>query len=78
MHHNEIRDLTASLLDEVCGNVQIEPTLIPLSGEAQLGKPANTSSEARLDVSASGFWGVRFVRTMFDGRVFHPNAPSVH
>ena len=46
MRHNEIRDFTASLLDEVCGDVQIEPTLIPLSGEAQLGKSANTSSEA--------------------------------
>ena len=77
MRHNEIRDFTASLLDEVCGDVQIEPTLIPLSGEAQLGKSANTSSEARLDVSARGFWGDRFARTMFDVRIFHPNAPSV-
>ena len=72
MRHNEIRDFTASLLDEVCGDVQIEPTLIPLSGEAQLGKSANTSSEARLDVSARGFWGDRFARTMFDVRIFHP------
>ena len=78
MRHNEIRDFTASLLDEVCGDVQIEPTLIPLSGEAQLGKSANTSSEARLDVSARGFWGDRFARTMFDVWIFHPNAPSVH
>ena len=77
MRHNEIRDFTASLLGEVCGDVQIEPTLIPLSGEAQLGKSANTSSEARLDVSARGFWGDRFARTMFDARIFHPNAPSV-
>ena len=52
-------------------------TLIPLSGEAQLGKSANTSSEARLDVSARGFWADRFARTMFDVRIFHPNAPSV-
>ena len=77
MRHNEIRDFTASLLGEVCGDVQIEPTLIPLSGEAQLGKSANTSSEARLDVSSRGFWGDRFARTMFDVRIFHPNAPSV-
>ena len=77
IRHNEIRDFTASLLDEVCGDVQIEATLIPLSGEAQLGKSANTSSEARLDVSARGFWGDRLSRTMFDVRIFHPNAPSV-
>ena len=31
--HNEIRDLAASLLPEVCHEVQVEPTLQPLSGE---------------------------------------------
>ena len=76
MRHNEIRDFTASLLDEVCGDIQIEPTLIALSGEDQLGKSANTSSEARLDVSARGFWGDRFARTV-ECLIFHPNAPSV-
>ena len=76
MRHNEVRDLTASLLSEVCGDVQIEPTLIPLSGEAQFYRSANVSPDARLDVSARGFWGDRFSRTMFDVRVFHPNAPS--
>ena len=75
MRHNEIRDLTASLLGEVCGDVQIEPTLIPLSGEAQLGKSANTSSEDRMDVSARGFWGDRFVRTMFECSDFPPKCP---
>ena len=78
MRHNEIWDFTASLLDEVCGNVQIEPTLIPLSGETQLGKSANTtSSEAHLDLSARGFGGDCFARMMFDVRIFHPNASSV-
>ena len=76
MRHNEVRDLTASLLSEVCGDVQIEPTLIPLSGEAQFYRSAYVSPDARLDVSARGFWGDRFSRTMFDVRVFHPNAPS--
>ena len=32
--HNEIRNLTASLLTEVCHEVQVEPTLQPLSGES--------------------------------------------
>ena len=31
--HNEIRDLTANLISEVCSDVQIEPKLQPLSGE---------------------------------------------
>ena len=72
-----MRDLTASLLGDVCGDVQIEPTLVPLSGEGQFCRSANVSPEARLNVSARGFWGDRFSRTMFDVRIFHPNAPSV-
>ena len=45
-------------------------------GEAQFYRSANVSPDARLDVSARGFWGDRFSRTMFDVRVFHPKAPS--
>ena len=33
MRHNEIRDMTAKLLTEVCHNVATEPPLQPLSGE---------------------------------------------
>ena len=33
IRHNEIRDITASLLSEVCSNVEIEPHLQPLTGE---------------------------------------------
>ena len=77
MRHNEVRDLTASLLGDVCGDVQSEPTFVPLSGDAQFCRFANVSPETRLDVSARCFWGDRFSWTMFDIRIFHPNAPSV-
>ena len=33
MRHNELRDITADLLQEVCSDVQVEPPLQPLSGE---------------------------------------------
>ena len=33
LRHNEIRDLTASLLSEVCSDVQTEPSLQPVAGE---------------------------------------------
>ena len=33
IRHNEIRDLTATLLTEVCHNVLVEPDLQPLTGE---------------------------------------------
>ena len=76
MRHNELRDVTASLLSEVCHDVQVEPPLLPLSGETLQGRSANVSDEARLDISARGFWRDRFSRTLFDVRVFHPNAMS--
>ena len=47
--HNEIRDLEAELLSEVCSDATIEPRLLPLTGEAVMGIQ---SPDARLDVSA--------------------------
>ena len=48
IRHNEIRDLTASLLTEVCSNVAIEPHLQPLSGETFRLASTNTDDGARL------------------------------
>ena len=75
IRHNEISDLTASLLTEVCSNVAIEPHLQPLSGETFRLASTNTDDGARLDVRARGYWNAR-QDTFFDVRVFHPNAPS--
>ena len=52
IHHNEIRDITASLLTEVCYNVAIEPCLQPLSGEYLNIASANTTDGVRLSVRA--------------------------
>jgi hypothetical protein len=76
MRHNDVRDITAKLLDEVCHNVAIEPALIPLSGEHLHLRSANRAEEARLDVSASGFWN-RGQRAFFDVRVFDSSAPRL-
>ena len=72
--HNEIRDLEAELLDMVCYDVAIEPTLQPLAGE-ELNRGANTAADARLDVHCRGFWE-RQRAAFFDIRVCHPNADS--
>ena len=32
LHHNEIRDITASYLSEICSNITVEPHLQPLTG----------------------------------------------
>ena len=75
IRHNEIRDLTAKLLTEVCHNVATEPTLQPLTGEQFSHRTSNDEDGARLDVCAQGFWGNR-QSAFFDVRVFNPLAPS--
>ena len=75
MRHNEIRDVTAKLLTEVCHNVTIEPPLQPLSGETFTYRSTLVSTDARLDIKARGFWNPS-QDAYFDVRVFHPNAPS--
>ena len=74
--HNEVRDITANLLSEVCNDVAVEPILQPLTGEKFRYRTANRSAEARLDVSARGFW-TRGQRTFCDVRVFDPSAPRL-
>ena len=76
IRHNEIRDLTANLLSEVCNNVCTEPELLPVTGENLTGASANAQPGARLDIAANGVWGGSFERTYFDVRVFNPHAPS--
>ena len=76
IRHNEVRDITASLLSEVCHSVSIEPHLQPLSGETMPLRSANIDDNSRLDIAACGFWGSRFERAFFDVRVFNPCARS--
>ena len=76
IRHNDIRDLTAKLLTEVCSNVSVEPALQPLTGESFSHRTAICDEGARLDVCAHGFWGDRHQRAFFDVRVFNPLTPS--
>jgi hypothetical protein len=72
IRHNELRDMTASLLTEVCTT---EQHLQPLSGETFRLAPVNTSDGARLDVRARDFRAVG-QDTSLDVRVFHSDAPT--
>ena len=54
--HNALRDLTATLLSEVCPDTSTEPPLQPLSGEGLELLTANCDQEARLDIKALRFW----------------------
>ena len=51
---NEIRDLTATLLTEVCNDVCTEPELQPVTDEELIGATANSQAGARLDIAANG------------------------
>ena len=57
IRHNEIRDMTATLLTEVCNDVRIEPELQPVTDEELTGSSANSQAGARLDIAANGVWG---------------------
>ena len=80
IRHNKVRDITASLLTEVCHDVSIEPHLQPITGESMAHRTANTDDQSILDIAASGFWGGggggRFERAFFDVRVFNPSSQS--
>ena len=66
IRHDNIRDLTARLLTEVCPNVTVEPELQPLTGETLSHRTSNYEDGAHLDVSEQGFWGDRHDRAFFD------------
>eukprot|EP00116_Pleurobrachia_bachei_P014392 sb/3474654/ len=75
MRHNQLRNLTANLLHEAgCKEVVVELRLLPLTGEVLSLKSANTTNDARLDVSARSEWSSGD-KTF---RVFNSFAPSTN
>ena len=73
--HNEILDLTADWMSEVCRETEVESLLQPLSGEIIFPRSTNKQEDARVDIKTIEVWG-RQQSAFFDVRVFHPNAPS--
>ena len=71
--HDGVHDLLTAFINKVCNNVEIEPRLQPLDNERLHLRSAVTSSEARLDIRAGGFWS-RGVTAFFDVRVTHVNS----
>ena len=56
LRHNNVRNLTANMLKEVCSDVAIEPPLIELTGENFKLRSTKTGDESRTDICARGFW----------------------
>ena len=70
--HNELRNLTAEILGEVCKNVVIELLLALLTGE-EFPKSSNKRNQARADVSARELW-ISGQTVFCDVWVFNPLA----
>ncbi len=74
MRHNAIRDVEASMMREVCKDVQIEPMLLP-ANEEELQPRTISGPGARLDCVARGVYSDG-EKTFFDVNVTHTNAES--
>ena len=73
--YNEIRDTFATLLGEVCHDVELKPKLQSLEGESFHNKTTTTEDDARLNIKANGLCGGQFSRTFFfDVKIFNPHA----
>ena len=48
--YNDVRDLTAKILSNLCHDMQIEPTLLPLSREWMEQRRCIDFNEVRLDI----------------------------
>ena len=76
LRHSEVRDLTTTLLSDVCKDIELEPSLFTLNGQQHtMRKTAKTNDEVRLDICARSFW-VSGQKAFFDVRVFDPNSRS--
>ena len=76
IRHNELRDITATLLTEVCHSVGTEPGLQPLSGEFLKYKTTNDADDARVDIAAENFWCRNRQKSYFEVKMFSPFAKS--
>ena len=75
LQHNEVCDLTAALLAEMCKGVSVEPPLQALDDEEFNFCSSNCDDEVRLDIKVSDFWS-KGRDAFFDVRVLYPIVPS--
>ena len=54
MRHHDIGDITASMLNEICKDVEIEPRLQPVTSEQMHYRTATSGDEARLSTKDRG------------------------
>ena len=72
LRHNHLRNITATMLKELCKDIRVGPQLQEVTGEI-LHPSTITSNEARLDICARGFWQAGQI-VFFNLKVFNPTA----
>ena len=75
MRHDDATDFLAKCVKEVRNDVELEPQLLPLTGETLRHRSANRQPDARADLRVRGFW-TDSQNAFFDTRVFYPHANS--
>ena len=75
MRHDDTTDFLAKCMREVHNDVEVEPPLLPLSGETFRCRSTNTQPDALADIRVRGFW-TDCRNAFFDTRVFYPHAQS--
>ena len=73
LRHTHSQNTTANFLTEAYKDVRVEPQLQPLSSKKFSEKTSNKSDQARVGISARGFWLTGQV-VFFDVRVFSTSA----
>ena len=73
MRHDDVTDFIASCLKEIHNDVEVEPTLLPITGESFHHRSANCEPDTRADIRVRGFW-TRSRNGFFDTRVFYSHA----
>ena len=66
--------IPATLQDEVCHDVEIEPKLQSLEGESFHNKTTTTEDDAQFDIKANRLYGGRFSRTFSSIKNFQPTS----
>ena len=74
MRHNNARDITATLLSEVCQKVTTEPHLQPVSGVSL--SYCSAIIEDSSDIAMYGFWDGTVEKAFVDVRVFNLRTQS--
>ena len=74
LRDNKLRNVTATLLSDVCKDIKLQPSFLTLNREIQTTrKRVKTNDEVQLDICPRGVWVIG-QKALFDIRFFDPNA----